>query len=89
MGYPQASVTSTPPPQPSETVTSVLAQAFDRLIEIEGKLCNIRDRIDARSEQLEKGLVTPQHPGTLHLSMDIRTATMRLLDRCSEIDALL
>ena len=89
MGYPQATMPSTPPPSQQETVTSVLAQALDRLNEIERKLCDIRDRIEVRQLAPEKVANPQQQPGTLHLSMDIRTATMRVMERCAEIDAIL
>lgn len=93
MGYPHTA--STIPSQPSkvqETVTQVLSQVMDRLLDLEMKLGNIRDRIEPwQNTSIEKGLPTQPVPssGTLRLSTELRNIASRLLDRCSEIDSLL
>ena len=89
MGYPQANTVNIQPPPTHETVTMVLADSFGRLNELERKLCEIRDRIESRPPTLEKGTTLQPQQGTLHLSMDIRNATVRLMERCAEIDMLL
>ena len=89
MGYPQISAAIPQPPQPQETITSVLGNAFERLIEIERRLCDLRDRIESRPQTLDKGMNTPVQTGTLHLSVDIRNTAIRILERCADIDSIL
>ena len=89
MGYPQASTSLGQPPAPQESVTSVLADSFGRLNELERKLSDLRDRIESRPPTLEKSATIQQQAGALHLSMDIRNATIRLMERCAEIDRIL
>ena len=90
MGYPQAVTFGNQEPKPQqETVTSVLGNAFERLMEVERRLSDIREKIQARPSPLEKTAPPQVLPGTLHLSMDIRSSAVRLLERCGEIDSLL
>ena len=94
MGYgqttqqaPQQAPPSGPPVQ--DTLSQLLGVSFDRLLEIEGHLGTIRDRIQARPSALEKNAQPIPTMGVLHQASDIRSAVTRILDRCSEIESLL
>ena len=90
MGYSQLAQPATqsgPPVQ--DTLSQLLGSSFDRLLEIEGHLTTIRDRIQTRPSTLEKNVQPTPTMGVLHQASDIRSAVTRIMDRCSDIESLL
>ena len=90
MGYPQTTQ-SLPPSGPpiQDTLSQLLGASLDRLLELEGHLTTIRDRIQTRPSTLEKNAQPTPTMGVLHQASDIRSAITRILDRCSDIESLL